>query len=229
MTKGNAIVFDWNGTLFADTRHAWRATNHTLKLFNCKPVSLDHYRNSWAVPISDLYIALGCNAQELFERQKELYDVWHDMYESRAKLARLRRGARKVLQTLNEQQFDVLILSNHTKVNISVHTQRLGIHGMFSTILANDDPRRNFTNRDKSDRLKKYLETSNTQQALLVGDTIEEIEIARHHGVVSVAVTHGQCTTRNLRVARPDFLISNLNEVPAIAERVFAVKHRGRG
>lgn len=221
------VFFDWNGTLFADTRHCWKSTNHALKMFNLGPVSYDKYVASWAFPIAELYLSLGCDADELHEREKELYSVWGETYEHHVRRARLRRGARSVLQTLNERDHEVLILSNHTVEKINTHTKRLGIHSYFSTILANGEDRRNFKHRDKGDRLGAYLNRKHNRQALVVGDTPEEIEIARHHGIVSVALTHGQCSLKRLRAAKPDFLIHNLTEIPAIAQKVFK-GHRGR-
>ncbi len=133
-----------------------------------------------------------------------------------------------MLQTLAKQNNDLLILSNHTTEKIALHTKRLGIHDYFSTILANGEDRRNFKHRLKSDRMGDYLKKKDADKAIVIGDTPEEIEIAQHHGVVSVAITNGQCSTKRLRAAKPDFLINNLNEVPAIAHRVFGTKLRGR-
>ncbi len=71
MTKTRpTIFFDWNGTLFADTRHCWHSTNHSLKMFNVGPVSLERYIDCWAFPIADLYLALGCETNELHAREK---------------------------------------------------------------------------------------------------------------------------------------------------------------
>lgn len=226
--SSSAIFFDWNGTLLADSHFCWRATNVALGIFNQPKVSLEEYRSRWALPISRLYQNLGCNTKDLFERQKELYTAWEAVYQPSAEGARLRRGAHSVLETLNAHQHDVLILSNHTVGHITNHLQRLGAYHHFSAILANDKHRTNFLNNKKAERLQKYVKNNGVKKAIIVGDTEEEIELAREHGLVSVSITDGQCSTKRLRAAKPDFLIRSLSEIPPIAQRVFSSSRRGQ-
>lgn len=227
MTQKNAtVVFDWNGTLLADTLCCLRATNTVLKHLGHKPVTLGHYRVHCRVPIAHMYQAFGCDIEELTHRKDEIHAVWNHVYDAHAKKSRLRRGARVMLGALREQNHASLILSNHTVENIAGHTKRLGIHEHFDGILANEAFGQAFLSKGKGERLRSYLD-GKPARGLVVGDTEEEVEIAHSHNMLAVAITDGVCSAKRLRAAKPDFLINNLTEIPAIAERVFNRSRKG--
>jgi len=222
--NANAIFFDWNGTLLADTLCNIRATNSVLKRLGKPVVTKTHYLEQFNVPLEKMYRAFGCSAQELIDHFDLVHDVWIRVYDSQSKKARLRRGARTMLQTLQKRQDRAFILSNHTIENISGHTKRLGIHNYFTAILANDGHGPAFTSRNKGDRLYNYLKKQKINKAIIVGDTEEEIDIAKEHGLVSVAITDGVCSAKRLKTLEPDFLINSLTEIPAIMQRVFGAR-----
>jgi len=136
----------------------------------------------------------------------------------------LRRGARALLHALNKKPEHSVILSNQTIANIASHIQRLDVHDCFTALLANDAPGPAFVKRNKGERLNRYLNERRISRAIIVGDTEEEIDIAKEHGLVSIAITDGVCSTRRLKAAKPDFLIDSLTEIPAIADRVFGLQ-----
>ena len=58
---------------------------------------------------------------------------------------------------------------------------------------------------------------------MIVGDSVEEIEIAREQGLISVAITGGCASEDRLRGEKPDYLIHSLHELkPILQERGFA-------
>ncbi len=72
-----------------------------------------------------------------------------------------------------------------------------------------------FKGRAKQNRLENFLKKHNLQakEVLIVGDTIEEIEIGKKLGVLTAAITHGNCSATRLKKAEPDYLINTLREV----------------
>jgi phosphoglycolate phosphatase len=220
------IVFDWNGTLLADTHCCWRSTNTVLNHLGRKTVTLEQYRAHSVVPIASMYQAFGCDAEELTQRAAEIHTIWNNVYDAQARSARLRRGARSVLQSLKNLPCSAVILSNHTVANISVHARRLGVYGHFNSILANERVGGAFTRKAKGERLPPYLRGNGVTHGIIVGDSEEEVEIARQHDMVSVALSGGVCSLRRLKAAKPDFVIQTLNELPAIVQYVFDASAR---
>ena len=57
---------------------------------------------------------------------------------------------------------------------------------------------------------------------MIVGDSVEEIHIARDQGLISVAITGGCVSERRLRAEDPDYVIHTLHELkPIMLERGF--------
>ena len=223
-----AVIFDWNGTLFADIKHAIAATNATIPLFGAKPASLRTYQNEFSMPLKDFYVRLGCDAKELDRRMDELFAVWGGHYDANVHKARLRRGARALLKELKANNHRAAILSNHTVSCITKQTKRLGIYEHFDAILANGE--HDFKNimhkADKGSRLKVFASRHEISKALVIGDSPEEIEIAHHYGFLGVGIAGGFCSADRIRAARPDFMINSLTQMPEIVRHVFG---GGRG
>ncbi|MBU6389618.1 HAD hydrolase-like protein [Patescibacteria group bacterium] len=57
-------------------------------------------------------------------------------------------------------------------------------------------------------------------EVLIVGDSMEEIEIAHSTGSVSVAITNGYYSTRRLKAVNPDYLIDNLIQLEDIIDTI---------
>ncbi len=55
-----------------------------------------------------------------------------------------------------------------------------------------------------------------TKEVVIVGDTLEEIEIAKNFGCYAVAITGGHNSTSRLKAMKPDFLLHNLSELKKI-------------
>jgi len=220
--QNQAVIFDWNGTLLADTVCCVHATNVALSLFEIPPIEMAEYRAAYTVPFQKMYKTLGCQDHLMEGRQAELIETFARAYEKRALRARARRGAQNVLTFLKEQGIKTAILSNYKISKIKVQADRLEILSYFDDILANENHEKDpFHLQSKGRRLKAFIEKHETQQAIVVGDSVEEIEIAQHYGFLSVAITEGTCSRRRLRKAGPDFLVSSLDEIPAITQKFF--------
>ena len=55
---------------------------------------------------------------------------------------------------------------------------------------------------------------------IIVGDSIEEIEIGRKFGMKTVAYTQGDYTPYRLKKKKPDFLIDNLKQLKSIIKKL---------
>lgn len=223
-----AVIFDWNGTLFADTRLAVAATNRAIGLFGAPPSTVTRYQKEYSMPLKQMYVRLGCDEHEIDRRIDDIFEVWAAHYNERAQKLRLRRGARGVLHMLKENNHRAAILSNAGVEGISEHTRRLRVHHLFDDILANGhhELKDIMHKADKGARLKAFANRHDLRKALVVGDSPEEIEIAHEYGFLGVGIAGGFCCAARIRAAKPDFMINSLTEMPAIVRRVFG---RGRG
>ncbi|MGE4350767.1 MAG: HAD family hydrolase [Bdellovibrionales bacterium] len=219
-----AVIFDWNGTLLSDIHRAVEATNAAIALLGVPPSGVRRYQQLYEMPLKKLYLRLGCDERELEARQDEVFSVWGSYYEENGQNLRLRRSAKSVLTQLKERGHRTAILSNHTVKIIAGYVERFGMTALFDKILANacHELTDIMHKADKGSRLKSFVDEHDVRQAIVIGDSAEEIEIAHAYGFVGVGIAGGYYSPERLQKADPDFIIHRLDQLPAIVDRVFS-------
>ena len=146
--------------------------------------------------------------------------VFHDVYEPKAANAPLRDGAAEVLSLVKKNGLQTYILSNHIVEPIRAQLSRLGIDHLFDDVLAYATRETQFKDMTKGERLRLYREKHNMQSedTIIVGDAVEEIEIGRAQNFITVAITGGGALEDRLRQEKPDYLIHSLKELRPILE-----------
>ena len=216
------VVFDWNGTLLSDTRACMDADNHILKVFGGRPVDLKTYRDTIIIPAINFYVAHGCNREELTNNSQRLGEVFHAFYEPRAAKCRSRKGARELLEWLSSNNIRAIILSNHTTKGIDFQIKRLGVKKHISEVVANSGLDSSMKGRNKKEKLEHYLSQHdvNPFDVLIVGDSMEEVEIGRSLGLTTVAISEGYYSVARIKKSNPDFLIHNLMQLTDILKKL---------
>lgn len=209
------VAFDWNGTIFSDTLACYESINEVLKFLNLRPTNLKTFREHFDVPITRTYLGLGVSEEQINSKASEIVKTFHTNYEIRAAKIRTRAYARELLEWLSKNNTESIIFSNHIDEPIKKQLKRLKIDKYFSAVLANSQLVSSLKGRNKQKKLRDYIHNNNLlkKETLIVGDTVEEIEIGKELGVITVAITHGFCSTTRLKTARPDYLINSLKEV----------------
>ncbi len=208
--------------MLADTEASLAADNHVLEVFGGKPVSLKTYRETIIIPSLTFYTMHGVSEKELAGNPEKWGKVFHEFYEERAAKCRSRKGAKKLLQWLNSKNIGPVILSNHTMEGIELQLKRLGIERFFLQVLANPAKTASLVERNKQKKLANYIETNNYKkdEAIIIGDSPEEIEMGKSVGIRTIAITHGYYSTARLKASKPDFLINNLLELAKIIQKI---------
>ncbi len=219
-TAKNLIVFDWNGTILADTSACLNATNSVLHKLGLPPASRAQYQHHYTMPIEKLYHALGVAPALLDSHEKEIHPLWHSIYD--AARIRLRRGAKAMLTHISANTNKPIILSNYVTHRIDAQAKRLGVREAFGEIIAFQIGDPTFRKRGKGAHLKDYMQTHGITSGIIIGDTEEEVEIGHELGLKSIALTDGMCSVKRLRAAKPDYLVRSLSSIPAIIQQVAA-------
>lgn len=214
------IVFDWNGTLIADTRACMDADNHVLQTFGGTAVDLQTYRQTIIIPAINFYVQHGCNREELLGNSQRLGEAFHKYYEPRAVKVRTRIGTRRLLEWLQASKIGAVILSNHTVQGINDQLQRLRLMKYFSEVLANNALDSSMKGQNKREKLEVCFKKSGLlpSEVLIVGDSPEEIEMGRHVGIITVAITDGYYARNRLVKSKPDYLINKPSDLISIID-----------
>lgn len=216
------VAFDWNGTILADMQAVHKADNKVLKSMGAKPVDLKTLQEKYDVPIVKYFISVGVKEETIIENTKLNRKVFYENYEKEAKNARTRSHAKTVLEWMETRGINRIVFSNNTLESIQGHAKRLRISGYFKEILAASLPGLALSSRTKNVLLKEYVQKNGLKpdELLIVGDTIEEIQIAKSLGSMVCSITHGNCSTRRLKAAKPDYLISDLGQMINIVRKI---------
>ncbi len=216
------VVFDWNGTLFDDTRIVLVAANASeIPMLGLAPVTLAQMRDSYEVPIIKAYENLGVDPELFRQKSPEISPIFHKTYEPLVAKARTRPGARRLLDALKTNHAQMIILSNHTVEGIYFQLSRLKLGHYFSDILANENTNASH-HTGKQHRLEAYLEKNHFEpnEVVIIGDTPEEVKIGRSLGLHTISISGGMCSRSRLVAAKPDYLVSSVKQVVNIVEGI---------
>ncbi|MGE4350766.1 MAG: HAD family hydrolase [Bdellovibrionales bacterium] len=221
--ENQAVIFDWNGTIPDDSFLFCEATNKILLLLGASPVAIDPYREAYDVPVNNMYRAFGCSEESMAEHRQEMVEVWRDHYEANVASVQLRDGVKDMLAEISARGHRLTVLSNYVRESIAAQAGALGIAEYFDAILARPhaDLKDVMHSKGKGDRLHAYVRENKVQQAIIVGDSPEEMEIARAFGCVSVGISGGCCSEARIRSAKPDYFVHHVKEIPPIVRHEF--------
>jgi len=215
------IVWDWNGTLLDDTDAVVSAYNFILASVGHGPITVASYQDWHEMPFENILRRAGLSESEL---EKVIAAEWnhmfHDHYEPLADHTPMRDGALEILGSAHAHNVHSYILSNHLETPIRRQLDRLNLEHFFKEVLAYANRETQFKHMTKGERLKRYVAENSLGggNSVIVGDTIEEIEIARDQALLSVAITGGCVSESRLRAAKPDHLIHSLHELKPILQ-----------
>lgn len=212
------IVFDWNCTLLDDIALVLEATNALLAHGKKPLIDLATYQRTITLPLRHFYQAVGFSAQELDDNFAVIQDVFHDYYEARVHTQQLRPGAAALLEAAAAHNVNTIILSNHLEQPIRAQLARLAIDQHFPQVLAYADRATQFMHETKGQRLARFMTEHGLQpeRMVIIGDTAEEVQIARDLGLTGVALTGGFFNHERLQAEAPDHLVHGLDEFHAV-------------
>jgi len=218
------IVWDWNGTLFDDFDAMLTCNNIIFERFGHAPSTPDTYRQHYEIPFSALLRNQGFKDDEVAALDELSKEIFHDQYEPHAASINLREGAEELLRDASKYGIQSLILSNHLVEPIRAQLKRLKIDHLFAEVLAYANRGVQFRDMTKGEKLRHYMKNQPVRagNTLIVGDSTEEIEIARTQGLISVAITGGCVSEARLRAEKPDYVIHSMRDLkPILQERGF--------
>jgi phosphoglycolate phosphatase len=215
------IVWDWNGTLLDDTDVILDCVNIALKKMECATISIETLHNTPSKSLKEFYLTLGVPEKKITPYLTEERHVFHDNYEPRADHAPLRKGARALLEKLKANNTLNFILSNHITDQIVRMLKRHDIHSFFDEVMGYASRDKQFRDITKGEKLRQYLQDKNliASNAMIIGDTKEEIEIGHKLGISSVAITGGQIAEDHLRASKPDHVVHSLDDFYLVLQK----------
>lgn len=203
--SARAVLFDWDGTLLNSYASDVRAY---LKMFRALGVEWGvaevarHYSPNWY----RVYRAARIPRAKWDEADR----LWTRAYAQEN--PKLLPGARRIVQLL-ERDFDLAIVTSGNRQRVRRQLREFELTRYFAACVCSED-----APRKKPDpaplRLALERLRADPLECVYVGDTQEDIEMARRAGVRPIGVLGPFPTARRIRAARPDVLLRSIRDLP---------------
>jgi HAD superfamily hydrolase (TIGR01509 family) len=209
----HGVLFDWDGTLL-DSYHA--DSQAFLAMFQAMGVNWglaeleQHYSPDW--------YAVYRAAKIPKERWDQADRVWREFYAKHP--SKLMTAARKVLAQLNKQH-TLGLVSSGDRDRVTRQLREFRLTRIFRTRVLGGDTEQK---KPHPAPLLKALREMNAdaRDCVYVGDTPEDIEMARAAGVRAIAVLGPFPTEKRLRAVKPEILLNGLEELPRALRKLYS-------
>jgi len=192
--KYSHIIWDWNGTLFNDVNWCIEVMNKMLVKREIPPISnIQDYHAAFCFPIIEYYSNVGFDFSiEPFEDlAKEFIDTYHVNKSGNSKLY---INAETVLAEAQESGITQIILSASKADNLLSQLSEFDITHYFDETLGLSD----IYAQSKADIGVNYIVKSNVKNALVIGDTIHDYEVATQLSADCLLISSGHQSKEKL-------------------------------
>jgi HAD superfamily hydrolase (TIGR01509 family) len=200
-----AVLFDWDGTLLNSYASDTRAY---LTMFGALGVDWGaeelarHYSPNWY----RVYRA----ARIPREKWNQADRLWTLAYARET--PPLLPGARRIVETLG-RDFDLAIVTSGNRRRVRQQLRDFELADYFSACVCSEDvPKRKPHPAALNLALARLR--ANPEECVYVGDTAEDIEMARRAGVRPIGVLGPFPTAERVRAARPDTILRSIRDLP---------------
>ncbi len=127
-----------------------------------------------------------------------------------------RPGAANLLRDLAARGLRTAMVSNIGRAALAEALVRFDFEGRLAPVVSRDDVHRLKPHAEGIRRVLAHWKTA-PEEALFVGDSKADVLAARAAGVRVAIVRGGECDASEFDALAPDYLVSALDEVPALA------------
>ena len=208
--KYNTIMWDWNGTLFNDVNWCIEVLNTMLSKRGLETVaSVSEYHDVFCFPIIEYYKKVGFdfNKEPFEDLAVEFIELYHSNDTNKCKLF---QSVEEVLSDIKKMGITQVILSASKMNNLESQISNFDIKGYFDELLGLDD----IYAVSKIAVGREYVIRNNISNAILIGDTVHDYEVAGAIGVDCILIPNGHQSKEKLMSCGVTVL-NDIKDVPA--------------
>jgi pyrophosphatase PpaX len=207
MIKG--IVFDFDGTIVDSMHMVFNALNDALKKKSLPTIEIELFGRLAGLPLIDI---ISTKTQISGSVSKE---VEKDVFESYTSFCRsscqLLPHVESTLMTLKSKQIKIGLLTTTPSLPLKAVMNKFSLNEYFDIMLAKEDAK----NKPNPEGLNKIITQFGLKkdECLYIGDSPIDILTGKAAGIKTIAVTTGIATIKQLKKAKPDAIIPNLEKL----------------
>jgi HAD superfamily hydrolase (TIGR01549 family) len=203
----HAVLFDWDGTLVDSARASFLCYQRLFARYGID-FDLERFQTTYSPDWYVTYRAIGL-PQSLWA---EADTRWLELYE--ATPSELIAGAKEGLARLYDAGLRLGLVTSGDRLRISREIALLDVERFFSVLVCAQDAPRPKPAPDPVLRALGELDLA-SDRAAYVGDSPEDVVMARAAGVFSIGIPGGFPNQEALRLSKPDYLARDLAEAVA--------------
>jgi phosphoglycolate phosphatase len=210
----DALLLDLDGTLVDTPQAIVDVAQSTLAALGQKPVEPQAIRDTIGLPLP---VALGTLLGISPAAASEAVEIYRVLWRAHVtpRIPRLLYpGVREGLERLRDRRFKLAVVTGKAQEGADSTVDAAGLRPLVDVVLgytavANPKP--------APDIALEALKRLGTKNALVVGDTTHDVQMAHAAGLRSIAVTYGAQPEAVLRSASPTWIVHSFAEVVRIS------------
>ncbi|HWN99879.1 MAG TPA: HAD family hydrolase [Blastocatellia bacterium] len=201
----NALLFDWDGTLFDSATTGFAAFKRTFEDLGVS-FTLDFYEGNYSPNWYRMYEALDLPRDD-WKRADEL---WLEHYGEQP--ARMVEDAYETIIELDSRGYRLGVVTSGSQKRVTREIHELGLASTFGVVICNESI---INKKPHPEGLEKAIAGMNSspENCCYVGDAPEDIQMGKNARVLTVAVLSAYPTSKRLREADPDIHLESIGDL----------------
>jgi len=199
------IIFDWSGVINDNIKTTYCAATAVLKHFGAEGMTFEDFRKNWVMPYMDFYNRYLPDLN--IDDQRAVYEA---AYREQCPKPKDYPGMLGFLKKCKATNIRLFIVSSDPKNQIFNEIKDWGMEGLFDEVA--------YEILDKSKSVEMIIEKHSLPIAntLFIGDTDYEVRVGKKLKIKGAGVTWGAHDEEKLRVADPDYIFNNIDDMEKV-------------
>lgn len=204
------IVFDWDGTLMDSAAHIVACLQNAINELSLEPKSNDELKNIIGLGLREAFYALypQANDNELTALTARYREHFFDQETAPCELF---SGARELVEELNEKNYFLAVATGKGRNGLDKVLKETKMNELFPVTRCADESHSKPHPQMILDIIDYY--GINANEAIMVGDTEYDLQMANNALANSIGVTYGVHEKQRLLDCEPLICLDNINEL----------------
>jgi phosphoglycolate phosphatase len=219
-----AVIFDLDGTLkeFNLDTKACRIKSINLLTqqgFSSSLFSLDESAFDMLKKVKESQIKKDGKTQDFSKIKDMIFSVVEEFELEAAKTAKIFEGIPETLKALKDRELELALCTISSEKTTDYILKRFQLEQFFDAVVTRDSV---FEIKPSPTHLEAALDALKvgSQEALLVGDSVKDIECAVQLDVLAVGVTTGLSPIEELTRSGAHYIASSVTDIPILVEQL---------
>ncbi len=219
-----AVIFDLDGTLKEFNLDIKACRTKIISLltqrgFSRSLFSLNETAFDMLVKVKKYLTAKGMEKQEFAKIKDMIFSVVEDFELEAARTAKIFAGIPETLKALRDMKLEIALCTISSEKTTNYILKRFHLEQFFDAVITRDSV---FEVKPHPKHLEAALDALKvrSQEAVLVGDSVKDIECAIQLNVLAVGVTTGLSSIEELTCSGAHYIASSANDIAILIQKL---------